>query len=132
MATYGASDTYINGYGGFEAERAQGVATKVKWFIPGHFENIFKYFLYTDRRDAIQDLKERRKEDVSVEKWSPFKLEAYHSLHIEKALRVRYSGYDQNGIRNSSSSYGAASGESKGRAAQIAAFANIERWSTAK
>jgi hypothetical protein len=73
--------------------------------IESFWENIDDFFDKVDRDDIIDDLASRKQNGVSIKDWSPYKLEGFHSLHLEKAMRYRYANYGEDGFSNIKNAY---------------------------
>jgi hypothetical protein len=81
-----------------------------KW---GPIESYFDDF---DRQDVIDKLIEKRQDNVDIVVWSPLKLEGFHSLHMEKAMRYRYSNYNSDGWPDMKKMYSTESTQAANRA----------------
>jgi hypothetical protein len=100
-----ALETYTTKFSEYEKERGENTYTGEWKFLVEHFDDINDYFEKVDRDDVIEDLQSKTTEETIVEDFSPFKLEGMHSLHLEKAMRIRYSSYDSSGNSNIVSCY---------------------------
>jgi hypothetical protein len=100
-----ALETYTTKFSEYEKERGENTYTGEWKFLVEHFDDINDYFEKVDRDDVIEDLQSKTTEETIVEDFSPFKLEGMHSLHLEKAMRIRYSSYDSSGNSNIMSCY---------------------------
>lgn len=107
-----ALETYTTKFSEYENERGQNAYNGQWKFLVEHFEDIEDYFEKIDRDDIIQELQDKTTEETIVKDFSPFKLEGIHSLHLEKAMQIRYSSYDSSGASNIFNSYVYASAES--------------------
>lgn len=107
-----ALETYTTKFSEYEKERGENAYTGEWKFLVEHFEDINDYFDKVDRDDVIGELQGKTTEETIVEDFSPIKLEGMHSLHLEKAMQIRYSSYGPDGSSNILSCYIAASVES--------------------
>jgi hypothetical protein len=107
-----ALETYTTKFSEYEKERGENAYTGEWKFLVEHFENIKDYFEKVDRDDVIGELQGKTTKETIVEDFSPIKLEGMHSLHLEKAMQIRYSSYDSSGNSNIFSCYVAAAVES--------------------
>ncbi len=127
-----ALDTYTEKFSGYEKERGENAYSGEFRFLVEHFENIGKYFEDVDRDDILEQLQGQIGKQVSILKWSPLKLEAMHSLHLEKAMQIRYSSYSQSGQNSVLSHYVAAAAESifQGHMLENSFADGITKWSS--
>lgn len=111
-----ALDTYTEKFKEYEEKRGKKVFTGEWNFLVELFDNIEEYFKKVDRDDVIAKLQGLKASKVKVKDWCPVKLEGMHSLHLEKAMRIRYAGYDkQSGRSNIANCYMAAGADSMKR-----------------
>jgi hypothetical protein len=107
-----ALETYTTKFSEYEKERGENAYTGEWKFLVEHFNDIIDYFEKVDRDDVIGELQGKTTQETTVEDFSPFKLEGMHSLHLEKAMRIRYSSYSPSGQSNVLGHYVSASVES--------------------
>ena len=100
-----ALETYTTKFSEYEKERGENAYTGEWKFLVEHFDDIDDFFEKVDRDDIIEELQGKTTQETTVEDFSPFKLEGMHSLHLEKAMRIRYSSYDSSGNSNIVSCY---------------------------
>jgi hypothetical protein len=126
-----ALETYISKFSEYEKERGENAYSGEWKFLVEHFEDINDYFDKVDRDDVIGELQGKTTEETTVEDFSPLKLEGMHSLHLEKAMQIRYSSYDPAGNSNVLSCYVAAAVESsiQGNMIESAFSDGITKWS---
>jgi hypothetical protein len=120
-----ALQTYVEKFGEYEKAQSSGVFSGKFPFIVEVFEKgIEEYIEKVDRDDVIQALQKlKQKPIVTTEPWAALKLEGMHSLHLEKAIKVRYATYNsQNGRSNILEYYISAAVEAAKRAAMIEQF----------
>lgn len=120
-----ALDTYIEKFTEYEKAQSSGMFSGKFPFIVELFEKgIEDYIKEVDRGDVIQELQSlKQKPIVITEPWAALKLEGMHSLHLEKAIKVRYSTYSsQTGRSNILEYYISAAVEAAKRAAMIEQF----------
>ena len=119
-----STDTYTHQYLQAELQQleALGGTFKTKLFIDW-FDNLDDFFKNVDRQDIIQKLQSLKSSDVSVSQWSPVKLEGFHSLHLEKSMRIRFANYDETtGMSNVKSLYVDAGLEAQDLANYVSSF----------
>lgn len=110
-----ALDTYTEKFKEYEKERGKKAYTG-KWkFLVELFDGLEEYFKKVDRDDVIGKLQGLKAGKVIVKDWTAAKLEGMHSLHLEKAMRMRYAGYSQDGFSNVMAYYKAAATDCIGR-----------------
>lgn len=100
-----ALETYTTKFSEYEKERGENTYTGQWKFLVEHFDDINDYFDKVDRDDVIGELQGKTTQETTVEDFSPLKLEGMHSLHLEKAMQIRYSSYDKDGNSNVLSCY---------------------------
>lgn len=127
-----ATDFYVKTFGAAEAHQnvtlTAGFQTK---FLLDWVGGIDKFIQGVDRTDVIQDLSIKLSGVVLVRDWCPLKLDGLHSLHLEKAIRVRYSNYDSSGKSNVKNLYAAASAEASDLLQSVASFKqDITQWTS--
>jgi hypothetical protein len=112
-----ALSSYSSFFSFWEEERriAWGTTFKPKFKIESYWSDIEVYFDKVDRDDVIELLQKIKKSQVKIYNWSPFKLEGFHSLHLEKAMRYRHHNYDEDGMTNVSKAYATESLQAKKR-----------------
>jgi len=127
-----ATDTYTKTFSEAELYQATTLASlfKTKLFLDW-FNGIKDFMTQVDRTDTLQQLQGLKASDVQIEDWSPLKLEGMHSLALEKAMRIRYSGYDTGGLSNVKDIYAAAAQEATDLSTAIATFEDSSlNWTT--
>ena len=120
-----STETYANDFLTAEKYQRDTLAAEFKpkmfldWF-KGGFDAFIKK---VERTDIIGDLQGKKASDVKVKDWSPFKLEGMHSLALEKAMRIRYAGYDdKTGMSNMKNIYKVAGQEAEDLSQAIGEF----------
>lgn len=120
-----ALETYIEKFGEYEKAQASGIFSgRVPFMVELFSQGIDEYIQKVDRDDVIQKLQsEKQKPIVITEPWAALKLEGMHSLHLEKAIKVRYATYSaQTGRSNILDYYISSALESAKRAIMIETF----------
>jgi threonine dehydratase len=120
-----ALDTYIEKFGEYEKTQASQIFSGRTPFMVELFDQgIEEYFEKVDRKDVIEALQKlKQKPIVITEPWAALKLEGMHSLHLEKAMKIRYASYNsQNGRSNILEYYISSAIESAKRSAMIEVF----------
>lgn len=74
-------------------------------FTISEFGSIKDYLMKTEVSDLLSEMLSAKPNGVTIEDWAPKKSEAFHAGHLEKAMRIRYSGYDTEGKSNVSALY---------------------------
>lgn len=112
-----ALSAYTSQFANYEQRRSDAWKDQFKpiFKIESIWEKIDLYFDEVDRDDVIIDLIKKKKKEVLIDIWSPYKLEGFHSLHLEKAMRYRYANYDSKGWSNISNAYGTESKQAENR-----------------
>ena len=119
-----ATETYANDFLKAEQHQTDTLAAefKTKFFLDW-FDSFDTFIGKVDRTDTISELQGKKASHVKIKDWSPFKLEGLHSLALEKAMRIRYSGYNATtGLSNSIGIYKAARHEANDLATAIQEF----------
>lgn len=102
-----SSDFYTKSVSKYHKDKSDAIAKgtfKYEFWVTA-LGGIETYLKSTETDDIISKLKQKKPKGVSVEDWSPQKLEGFHANHLEKAMRIRYSSYGGNGMSNSYGSY---------------------------
>ncbi len=102
-----ALNSYSSKFSSWEDSRktAWAGAMMPRFKIESFWDNIDDYFEKVDRDDVIDKLVSKKKGEVTIKDWSPYKLEGFHSLHLEKAMRYRYANYGEDGFANIKNAY---------------------------
>lgn len=119
-----ALDTYITKFQEYEQGQASGIFSGRAPFMIELFENIEDYIQKVDRQDVIEELQALKQQEITItEPWAALKLEGMHSLHLEKAIKVRYATYSgQSGRSNILDYYISSAIESAKRVVMIEQF----------
>jgi hypothetical protein len=113
-----ALTAYVSKFKTWENRRstAWGGTFKPIFKIESIWSDIQTYFMQVDRDDVIDLLVKKKKGEVIIKGWSPYKLEGFHSLHLEKAMRYRFANYDGDGWVNVKKAYSTESTQASDRA----------------